>query len=50
MIEQEFTQLISNVGFPIGMCIYLIFRFEKKLCENSRVIRDLHTLIKFKLK
>ena len=28
---QEYAQVISNVGFPIGVAIFLLIRFEKKL-------------------
>lgn len=35
MIESEWVTLISNVGFPIAMTFYLLFRFEKVLNKNT---------------
>jgi len=41
----EYTQIISNVGFPIAMTIYLMTRFEKKLGENTKVIERVSEVI-----
>lgn len=50
---EALTNLISNVGFPIAMCFYLVFKFEKTLKENTEaakenttVTKDLHNAIK----
>ena len=42
------TQLISNLGFPIAVCIYLAYSNEKlKSCidENSKAIASLEKII-----
>lgn len=53
------TQLISNIGFPVAMCIYLLIyirSFDEKYCEkldsmakaienNTLVITKLMTMI-----
>lgn len=38
---EEYIQLISNVGFPIAMTFYLIFKFEKTLKANTDSITEL---------
>lgn len=40
MIEEEFVQLISTVGFPIVMCIWFMMRTEKVINNNTRVLND----------
>jgi hypothetical protein len=56
----ELTQLISNVGFPIGMCLLVFYYMTKQdtkhaeetehlrgtLEENTKVLSELTTLIK----
>ena len=34
-------ELITTVGFPIALCIYLLVRFEKKLEENTTAIKSI---------
>lgn len=41
----EITKLISNLGFPIGVCIYLLVRFEKKIEVLNKSIQDLTRVI-----
>lgn len=42
MLEQiGLTTLIANVGFPIVMVFYMIFRFEKKIDDNTKAINSL---------
>ncbi|SHI01025.1 YvrJ family protein [Clostridium grantii] len=41
----EFTNLISSVGFPIGICVYLLVRFEKKIELLNKSIQDLTAVI-----
>jgi hypothetical protein len=41
----EFTTLVSTVGFPIGISIYLLVRFEKKIEELSDSISNLTKVI-----
>lgn len=42
---EEFTKLISTTGFPIGICVYLLVRFENKIEELNKSIQDLTTVI-----
>ncbi|MCI5997058.1 MAG: YvrJ family protein [Peptoniphilaceae bacterium] len=37
---------ISNVGFPVVLCIFLLLRFEKKIDELTKAITELVTKIK----
>ena len=39
--EQSFFNLISNMGFPIVVSIYLLHRFEKKLDSLENAIQNL---------
>lgn len=45
----DFTTLITNVGFPIAVCAYLLFRLEKQLSSLSSSINKLNTIISTKL-
>lgn len=45
----DFTTLITNVGFPIAVCAYLLFRLEKQLSGLSSSINKLNTIISTKL-
>lgn len=49
MTVQEVINLISNIGFPIACCIYMMFNNNKAVKENTEVIRSLQTLIEQKL-
>jgi len=40
-MEIDIVNMISNIGFPITMCIYLIVRFEKILNNNTQAINTL---------
>ena len=40
MMEQ-YIPLISNVGFPIAIALYVLTRLEKTLNKNTEVIREL---------
>lgn len=56
----EVTQIISNVGFPIGMCLLVFYYMAKQdtkhteetehlrntLQENTKVLQELSNLIK----
>ena len=35
------TTLISNLGFPIFVCLYFMFRFEKILKANTEALNAL---------
>ncbi|MBI5073084.1 YvrJ family protein [Candidatus Woesearchaeota archaeon] len=45
---EEYVQLISNVGFPIAMTFYLIFKFEKTLKANTDSINELTSFLREK--
>ena len=36
-----FIKLVNTVGFPIGVSIYLLVRFEKKIEELNKSITNL---------
>jgi hypothetical protein len=40
--------IISNVGFPIAMCIYLIIRTEKIINKNTDAINKLIVVVEKK--
>ena len=43
---QDIITNISNVGFPVVLCIFLLLRFEKKIDELTKAITELVTKIK----
>jgi len=45
----DLTSLITNAGFPIAVCAYLLFRLEKQLSNLSFSINKLNTIISTKL-
>lgn len=49
MAINDLTTLITNVGFPIAVCGYLLFRLEKQLSSLSSSINKLNTIISTKL-
>lgn len=47
------TQIISNVGFPIACCIYLLYNQEKlraTIDENTKVLSNIKTMLDIYLK
>jgi len=40
-----FVKLVSTVGFPIGVSIYLLVRFEKKIEDLNKSISYLTVII-----
>ncbi|HWP97968.1 MAG TPA: YvrJ family protein [Syntrophomonadaceae bacterium] len=42
---EEFLRIITNVGFPIAVSVYLLIRIENKLSDLSRAICDLREAI-----
>lgn len=34
----DFISAITNVGFPIALSVYLLYRFEKKIEEMSKLV------------
>lgn len=49
MAINDLLNLITNVGFPIAVCSYLLFRLEKQLTDLSSSINKLNTIISTKL-
>lgn len=45
-IETEIGTLISNVGFPITMAAYLLFKFEHTINKNTQALNKLRELHK----
>lgn len=45
----EWLDIVSNVGFPIAMVAYFIFRFEKIIKSNTEMIQALYNYIKMKV-
>ena len=45
---QEWINLISNVGFPITIALYVLFRLEKTVQENTRAIREMIIILRGK--
>ena len=45
-ILQPLIALISNVGFPIGMSIYLLHRMEQRLDTMIQLLSDLNHHLK----
>ncbi|MBD8026793.1 YvrJ family protein [Ureibacillus sp. Re31] len=41
--EGQLINLISNIGFPIAVSIYLLLRFEKKIEGLEQTIQKLTT-------
>jgi hypothetical protein len=41
----EIVTIISTVGFPIAMCIYLVTRFEKVLDNNTTAVAKLTEIV-----
>ncbi|WP_049041992.1 YvrJ family protein [Clostridium sporogenes] len=41
----QLVMLISNVGFPIAVSLYLLLRIEKKLEELTKALNSLHKTI-----
>lgn len=39
-MEQEFVSLISNVGFPIVVCIFMYRMINNQLKENTTAINN----------
>jgi len=45
-METEIVNLISQVGFPIFVALYFMFRLETAVKKNTEVLTDLKTIIK----
>jgi len=40
-MELNFINIISDLGFPIFVCLYFMFRFEKILKANTEALQAL---------
>jgi len=47
---ENFVTLVSNVGFPIVVALYLLIRFEKIISELCEAVRELTFVIKDRYK
>ncbi|QTN01130.1 YvrJ family protein [Sediminibacillus dalangtanensis] len=43
---ESMVSLISNLGFPVVLVIYLLVRFEKKISDLSDTIKELNEAIR----
>lgn len=41
MIENELINLISSVGFPIAVCVYLLFSRDKTIKNMTEELKNL---------
>ena len=48
-MEGELINLIGNVGFPVVVTAYLLFRLEKQMTALSASINKLNTIISARL-
>lgn len=48
-MESELMNLVGNVGFPVVVTAYLLFRLEKQMTALSGSINKLNTIISAKL-
>ena len=45
LLYEAFVKLVSTVGFPIGVSIYLLVRFEEKIENLNKSISYLTAII-----
>ncbi|MEK4003248.1 YvrJ family protein [Paenibacillus sp. FSL H7-0756] len=50
MPEIDIATLVANLGFPIGITLYLLIRFEKKISDLSEAINSLKNEIQKNVK
>ena len=43
---EEYISLISNVGFPIAITFYFLFRLEKIITKNTEAINNMLEVLK----
>lgn len=41
ILNDTIVPIISNVGFPIAIALYVLFRLEKVVKQNTEVIQQL---------
>ena len=44
----EITNLISNIGFPIAITLYLLIKGDKVVSANTKAVNELVTYLKYK--
>jgi len=49
-MEDAIIQYISNLGFPIAVSLFFMFRMDKTLKDQTRVFQELTEVIRKKLK
>jgi hypothetical protein len=42
----DFTDVITSIGFPIAMCLWFMLRTEKVIKENTKAIHEMCKRIK----
>ena len=50
MIENEIVSIISNVGFPIFVTLYLMFRMERVIKTNTEAINKVIDVAKYNMR
>ena len=45
MIEGQIAQNIAELGFPIAMCLWFMFRTEKVIKNNTDALAEVKTVI-----
>lgn len=40
-----FISIISNVGFPIAACVYLVFTTNKQIVALTKAVNDMSTAV-----
>ena len=50
MMEEQLIGLIGSVGFPIAVCLWLLFERGKTMKELTKAITELTILIRTKVK
>ncbi|MCK5021059.1 MAG: YvrJ family protein [Candidatus Peribacteraceae bacterium] len=48
MSYEEIAQLISNVGFPIAITLYLLVSQNKIIKENTKAVNELINYLKYR--
>jgi len=45
MIESEFVQIVSTVGFPIAVSLWFMLRTEKVINNNTAMLEQVKVVI-----
>ena len=49
-MEEEIINIIGTLGFPIAMCLYMVWERNKTMKKLIKVVHDLSLVIKTKMK